>query len=212
MPAPDPPLLRLTLRDGRPVALRPIEPADRDRLRAGFDALSEDSKRLRFLGATSALSDRTLRYFTEVDGHDHVAWVALDLDYPEAPGFGVGRFVRFEAEPEVAEFSLTVVDSAQGHGVGQLLLAVLVALAPAADVAVLRGVVGRENETMTRWLRRLGATAADDGQDLLMDLALPIDPDASPSAADFCETVATVRAALDAWHGGGDEPSPSPAG
>ena len=194
---PDPPVLRMTLRDGHPVALRPVVPEDRDRLRAGFDELSAASRRLRFLGAVSHLSDAHLRYLTEVDGHDHVAWGALDLDAPAAPGFGVGRFVRLEAEPDVAEFSLTVLDTAQGLGVGQLLLAVLAVEARRVGVRALRGVVGRENDRMTAWLHRLGAASHGDGQDLVMDVPVPVDPDTSPSAADFAETVGQVQEALE---------------
>lgn len=191
----DPPVLRLTLRDGRPVALRPVVPADRDRLAEGFEALSVESRRLRFLGAMSGLGDAQLRYLTEVDHVDHVAWGALDLSDPNAPGFGVGRFVRLNDRPEVAEFSLTVLDTAQGLGVGQLLLAVLAVVGQALDVRVLRGVVGRENDKMTAWMLRLGARAEGDGQDLVMDLALPVDAGASASAAAFAETCERIRAA-----------------
>jgi GNAT superfamily N-acetyltransferase len=193
----DPPVLRLTLRDGHPVALRPVVPSDRDRLAAGFAQLSADSRRLRFLGSVSTLSDAHLRYLTEVDGHNHVAWGAIDLHEPDAPGFGVGRFVRLSEDPATAEFSLTVLDTAQDHGVGQLLLALLAVVAPRKGIRTLRGVVGRENERMTRWLRRLGATSAGSGQDLVMDLHLPIDPTVSDSAADFVETTEQIRRELD---------------
>ena len=195
---PDPPVLSMTLRDGRPVALRPIVPSDRTRLLDGFERLSAASRRSRFLGSVSSLSDATLRYLTEVDHHDHVAWGALDLSDPERPGFGVGRFIRLPEDPDVAEFSLTVLDSAQGLGVGQLLLAVLATLAPTVGVRVLRGVVGRENERMTTWLHRLGAVSHGDGQDLVMDLSVPVAPGHSPSAAQFADTCLQIRHALDA--------------
>ncbi len=183
----------MTLHDGRPVALRPVVAADRHRLADGFDQLSPDSRRLRFLGSVSSLSESQLAYLTEVDGHDHVAWGALDLTHPELPGFGVGRFVRLAPDADVAEFSLTVLDTAQGLGVGQLLLAVLAVAAPAVGIRTLRGVVGRENDRMTAWLLRLGATAQGDGQDLVMDLSLPVDPAAGDSAAEFVKTMGQVR-------------------
>ena len=193
---PDPPVLRMTLRDGRPVALRPVVPEDRDRLRDGFAELSVESRRLRFLGAISTLSEHHLRYLTDVDGTDHVAWGALDLTDPARPGFGVGRFIRLGEGSDVAEFSLTVLDTAQGLGVGQLLLAVLTVVAPGVDVRVLQGVVGRENERMATWMRRLGAiTVASDG-DLTFDLALPVDPAASASAEAFVETTERIRRAM----------------
>ena len=192
-----PPVLRMTLRDGRPVALRPVVPSDRERLARGFDELSAESRHLRFLGSVSTLSEAQLRYLTEVDHYDHVAWGALDLSNPERPGFGVGRFIRLKEDPHLAEFSLTVLDTAQSLGVGQLLLAVLAVVGPMVQVTTLRGIVGRENERMTTWLRQLGASSRGDGQDLVMDLALPVDPAVSASAVDFAETCESIRRALD---------------
>lgn len=186
----------MTLRNGRPVALRPIRPADRDELAAGFDKLSAASRRLRFLGAVSTLSDAHLRYLTEVDGHDHVAWVALDLADPGSTGFGVGRFVRLDQFPDVAEFSLTVLDTVQGHGVGQLLLAMLAVVAPGIGVHTLRGVVSQENDRMADWLQRLGATSKPYDHDLVFDLDLPVSPSGGLSAAEFVETVEDLRRAL----------------
>lgn len=179
------------------MALRPVVPEDRDRLLEGFEALSVESRRLRFLGAISSLNEAHLRYLTNVDGHDHVAWGALDLTNPDAPGFGVGRFIRLTGAPRTAEFSLTVLDTAQGLGVGQLLLAVLAVEARALEVDTLRGVVGRENDVMTSWLRRLGASAQGSDQDLIMDLRLPVDPDAGPSAAAFAATAHQIQRALE---------------
>jgi GNAT superfamily N-acetyltransferase len=96
----------------------------------------------------------------------------------------------------VAEFSLTVVDAAQGQGLGKLLLAVLYAVAPARDVRVLRGVVAPENERMSTWLRRLGAALADHEVELIFDLAVSPDlsslPD-TPSGHSFRALVEQVR-------------------
>ena len=192
----DPPVLRLTLSDGRPVALRPVVPSDRDRLAEGFDALSAASRRFRFLGSVNELTETHLRYFTEVDGVDHVAWGALDLTHPEAPGFGVGRFVRLHASPDVAEFSLTVLDTAQGLGVGKLLLAVLAVEAPRVGVACLRGVIARDNARMLGWMRRLGAETVESGEDVVMDIAVPVSPEASSTARGFVETTEAVAAGM----------------
>ena len=200
-----PPILRLDLPDGHPVALRPVVPADRERLAEGFAELSETSRRLRFLGAVSTLSPATLHYLTDVDHVDHVAWGVLDLDDPEAPGFGVGRFVRLGDAPTVAEFSVTVLDSAQGRGVGQTLLALLCVLAPTLGVETLRGIVARENDVMATWLGRLGAPAVPDGSDLIFDVPVRPDPSRNASAAAFADVMAEVRRAaraLDAWPNG----------
>ena len=122
-----------------------------------------------------------------------MAWGALDLTNLDRPGFGVGRMIRLGEGADVAEFSLTVLDTAQGLGVGQLLLAVLAVVAPGVGVRTLRGVVGRENERMSGWMFRLGAEAVSSGSELTLDLHLPVDPAASPTAAEFAETAAQIR-------------------
>ncbi len=193
-----PPILSFTLDDGTPVALRPVLPSDRERLAVGFEELSEESRRFRFLGALTRLSPAQLDYFTRIDHVHHVAWGALDLTHPERPGFGVARFVRLRDAPGVAEFSLTVLDTAQGHGLGSLLLAVLYVLAPTVGVRTLRGVVARENGKMTTWLRRLGAEVAEDeSSELVFDLPVYTDLGRLPGTARaFRDHVEAVRRRL----------------
>jgi GNAT superfamily N-acetyltransferase len=193
---PDSLSLPFTLRDGTPIVLRPVHPADRERLAEGFEHLSETSRRLRFIGAMNHLNEQQLDYLTDVDGVNHVAWGALDPEARGMPGLGVGRFVRLPDAPDVAEFSLTVLDAVQGHGLGALLLAVLYAAAPGVGVHTLRGVVARENERMTEWMRRLGAAAAEDGTEIVFELPVSEDlgtlPD-TPSGRSFRTLVEAVR-------------------
>lgn len=190
-----PAVLSFRLPDGSPVALRPVVPSDRDRLLEGFDKLSETSRRLRFLGSVSSLSDAQVRYLTDTDGIDHVAWGALDLTDPEAPGFGVGRWIRLDDTPQIAEFSLTVLDDVQGRGVGQLLLAMLAVVAETLGVEVLRGYVGRENTRMATWLRRLGASETEDNPDVIFDVPVPPDASTSASASEFVALMEQIREA-----------------
>jgi RimJ/RimL family protein N-acetyltransferase len=166
--------LRQDLRDGTRLLLRPIEPGDRERLAAGLRMLSPRSRRLRFHGAVGELSDRHLRYLTEVDQQDHVAWVALDLDHPERPGVGVARFVRVADEPHVAEAAVTVADEYQGRGAGTLLLGLLAGLARARDVSVFRNYVMADNRPMLRLFEDLGGRREEEAPGVYrVDLALP---------------------------------------
>jgi L-amino acid N-acyltransferase YncA len=202
MPRRPPPVLSFVLDDGTPVALRAVMPADRERILAGFEALSEDTRTLRFLAPIAHLSEAQLRYFTEVDHVDHVAWGALDLRETGNPGFGVGRWVRLPEAPGVAEYSLTVADEAQGHGLGALLFAVLYVLAATLEVRTLRGVIARTNGRMVQWMRRLGARPVDDGDpmDSAVTLDLPVTPDLASlpdneTARHFAALVGQVRRA-----------------
>src|SRR5689334_1911637 len=103
---------RVTLRDGSQVAIRPVRATDKARLREGFDRLSAQSRQRRFLVAMPRLSDRLVRYLTEIDHHDHEALGALGADDGEP--IGVARYVRSESDPQAAEVAVAVVDDWQG--------------------------------------------------------------------------------------------------
>src|SRR3954447_19399843 len=100
------------------VVIRPLEPADREELAAGFARLSPESRYRRFFAPVAQLSERQLDYLTRVDQHDHVALVAVDDETGE--GVGVARFVR--TAPGVAEPAVVVADDHQHQGVGRALL------------------------------------------------------------------------------------------
>ncbi len=167
------------LPDGRRILFRPIEPGDKDLLVAGFERLSPTSRYRRFFRSIDHLSPAQLRYLTEVDGIDHVAWVALLPDAPRAEqGAGVARWVRLTSDPEAAEAAVTVVDSLHGMGIGTTLLHIL------GREAVLRGVksfkawVLGENQTIQSLLKEMGARPGRwESGTLEMTVPLPDDPD-----------------------------------
>jgi RimJ/RimL family protein N-acetyltransferase len=102
------------------VLIRPIRPDDKGLLRDGMRHLSEQSAYQRFLVPKRDLSDAELRYLTEVDFRDHVAYVALRPEEPEVL-VGVGRWIRLTHDPEVAEIAFVVADDLQRRGLGTAL-------------------------------------------------------------------------------------------
>lgn len=107
------------------IHLRPIDRADVDELKAGLLRLSPETRIKRFHTAVNHLTDDQWRYLTEVDGRDHVAYVAcLDEDFAGVERgaiIGVGRFIRDRHEPNVAEVAFVVHDPCQRRGVGRAL-------------------------------------------------------------------------------------------
>jgi RimJ/RimL family protein N-acetyltransferase len=105
------------LDNGAEVEIRPIRPGDKTLLAEGMRHLSERSAYQRFLGPKHELTPSELRYLTEIDFRDHVAFVAVQ---PEAPDVlvGVGRWVRMADDPEVAEIAFVVADDLQRRGLG----------------------------------------------------------------------------------------------
>ena len=57
----------VTLRDGSQVLVRPIKPDDKQALVEGLDRLSSESRYRWFLRPVTRLSERELRYLTEID-------------------------------------------------------------------------------------------------------------------------------------------------
>ena len=120
-----------TLPDGTRILLRPIEAGDKARLSVALGRLSQETIRRRFLAAKPRFSSGELRYLTEVDGHNHIALVAVLADDPETL-VGVARCVRLPEHPETAEFAIVVADAFQGRGLGTLLARELATPARAA--------------------------------------------------------------------------------
>jgi protein lysine acetyltransferase len=125
-PPHDDDLVAMRLRDGPDVRIRPIRAEDKVMLSRGIGELSDRTVHQRFLSPRRSFTAAELRYLTEVDGHDHVAFVA---ESPEEPGalIGVGRWVRQREEPDKAEAAIVVADCWQGRGVGSLLATALAA-------------------------------------------------------------------------------------
>ena len=111
---------RVQLRNGSEVVIRPIRSGDKRRLQEGFQGLSAESRRRRFLVPMPRLSPRLVRYLTEVDHHDHEALVALGAESGEP--IGVARYVRAPDEADAAEVAVAVVDAWHGQGVASELL------------------------------------------------------------------------------------------
>lgn len=105
------------------LRLRPVRPGHRALLIDGFERLSDRSRYLRFFTPKPRLTPGELRYLTQPDGVDHFALgAAVEHADGTVVGLGVGRYVRAHDDPEVAHVAITVVDEAQGHGLGARLL------------------------------------------------------------------------------------------
>jgi len=141
----------VVLRDGSKVVIRPVQRDDAPLLADGFARLSPRSRRLRFLRTKDELTPAELRYFTDVDHHDHEALGALDQ--PGGRGVGVARYVRDAGDPHAAEIAVTVVDDWQGRGLGTELLAQLSGRARAAGIRRFTALASADNQAVAGLLR-----------------------------------------------------------
>jgi acetyltransferase len=163
------------LSDGSVVEIRPLTPADKAGLAAGFERLSELSRYRRFLSPTSRLNATQLAYLTEVDHHDHEALVAIDPT--SSHGLAVARYVRSAQNPREAEFAVAVADDWQRRGLGTALLGQLAARARAEGITRFTGSVLEDNRPMRGLLRSLGEFQQRDAQDGTLEVWLDIPED-----------------------------------
>lgn len=143
------------LKDGSLAHLRDIRPSDDVLVLEGFSRLSEASRYARFFYPIRELSPEMVRYFTEVDGTNHVAIVALAAD--DRTPLGTARFVRDAKETTSAEFAITIVDAAQGRGLGWALLSLLTDEARELGIETFTAQVHSSNRRIRGLLRKVGA-------------------------------------------------------
>ena len=163
----------LTTHDGTRIRIRPIVPEDRELLRQGYEDLSEESRYRRFMGL-KRLTDADLDYLTQIDYHDHFAWIAFSHDEHPEHAIGVARYVRSKENAEEAEAAVTVLDDYQNHGIGTLLLEALAAVALENGIQRFIGYLLVENKPMHDVLRHLGAHISVDSPGVeRMEVDLP---------------------------------------
>jgi RimJ/RimL family protein N-acetyltransferase len=149
---------RTVLRDGSTVLIRQVQSADAPLLADGFARLSARSRWMRFLTPKQELSPAELRYFTDVDHHDHEALGALD--HGDGRGVGIARYVRDAEDPQAAEIAVTIVDDWQGRGLGTELLAQLSDRARQEGIRRFTALVAADNAAMASLLRNMSASLA----------------------------------------------------
>ncbi|HYC54675.1 MAG TPA: GNAT family N-acetyltransferase [Candidatus Binatia bacterium] len=162
-----------TLEDGTEIRLRLLRSEDRDALVAGFQELSAESRYRRFFSAMPRLPENVLHDLLDTDGWNHLAIVAFTAG--DGHGVAIGRFIRIDKEPEVAEAAVAVVDAMQGRGLGKLLLTLLASAAYERGIRKFRAQVLTDNDAMVALLHELDRKAqpAIDGPVATYELDLP---------------------------------------
>ncbi len=150
--------IRASLRDGTALALRPLQPNDRDSLTEEIGRQPLEMLRRRFF-TPGTPSPRTIEYLVNINYVDHFAWVAMTRD--TGRGVGVGRYVRLRDDPACAELAFGVADDYQGRGIATLLLGVLAVTASTAGIERFEATVLSDNRSMRAVLDRLRVRWSD---------------------------------------------------
>jgi RimJ/RimL family protein N-acetyltransferase len=139
---------------GIPLDVRPLTPADRERLGQAFARLSARSRRDRFLATKPWVSPDELTYLTHIDHRTHEALTAVDPTSGDI--VGVARYATAPGETGVADMAVTVLDAWQGQGIGTLLGRRLLGRAADNGIARLTATTFADNRPARALLQRLG--------------------------------------------------------
>ena len=149
----------ITLRDGTAVFVRPVRPEDEPLYGPFFAAVTPDDLRLRFFAPVKDFSHTFIARFTQIDYARAMALIAID----EATGamLGVVR-VHADAEYTSGEYAILVRSDQKGHGLGWLLMQLIIEYARSEGLRTIKGQVLRENTGMLEMCRELGFDIASD--------------------------------------------------
>jgi RimJ/RimL family protein N-acetyltransferase len=146
--------------NGSTIRIRAIRPSDEPRLREGISHLSDESRYLRFFSAQPMPADAVIERLVRADGHDHLAWGALDIGGAEELAVGAVHAMRRPDEPQRAEFSIALLDAYHGIGIARMLAAVLLAHCHAEGIKGLDIQTLAHNQSAIALVTRLGARPA----------------------------------------------------
>ncbi|MFM5917914.1 MAG: N-acetyltransferase family protein [Novosphingobium sp.] len=178
MTAIDQTIVHTRLEDGRRICIRAVTPDDEPRMRAGIDALSAQSRYLRFFSPAPRPPERVITQLVAVDGHRHLAWGAILSDDPQHVAIGAVHAVRSDETAGFAEFAVGVLDAFHGLGLARMLSCVLLIHCRAEGITTLDVQILSENRAAARLVRSLGAsrvTTAQGVSDYQLDTSAALD-------------------------------------
>ncbi len=157
-----------TLRDGRPVTIRPIRPEDEPLIVKFHQELSENSVYMRYFHAmklSQRISHERLTRICFIDYDREMALVAEGRDADGHPQIlGVGRLSKRRGVNE-AEFGLLIADACQRQGLGSELLGRLVQVGRDGQLDRITAEILPQNRPMQALCQGLGFTLQADEHD-----------------------------------------------
>jgi RimJ/RimL family protein N-acetyltransferase len=135
---------------GGHATLRPLQAGETAPLLSVFARMSPESRASRYLVGMPTLPPAVLTALADVDGCDHVAWLATVDGAPA----GIARYVRIA--PDSAELAFEVVDAEHGRGLGTALLDCVTTLAAANGIRQVQAAALATNTPSIVLMRRIG--------------------------------------------------------
>lgn len=138
--------------------IRPILPADKIPMQIGLKMLSPESIRQRFFINKKEFTEAELKFLTEVDQINHLAFVAVHhKDGAQLPA-GVIRAIKNSENPTHAEIGIAIVDCYQMMGLGKKLFEKIAECAVSVGITHFYGDYHTSNLKMAHLLDKFSKT------------------------------------------------------
>jgi GNAT superfamily N-acetyltransferase len=167
----------LNLPSGYNIHFRIVGLEDANALQRFLRRCSERTIYLRFFGSLDEFPVEKAQYFSQVDGVDHVAFVALDPDNQDEI-IAIVRYDR-EAGDEQAEYAAIVEDVWQGCGIGIALTRLLIDIAWDNGVRYFYALVMGKNTRMLELLRQLELPEQERQEEGVKHVEVKLSPEAT---------------------------------
>jgi acetyltransferase len=148
-------LIKHVLLEGTLVTIRPIRFDDSGMEQEFILHLSKESRYFRFMTSLRELWPKKLKYFTEIDYDQHMAFVATIMREDKELEIGVARYVHTEI-PGSCEFGVTVDDAWHGSGLAGVLMISLEDTARERGFKTMEGIVLPNNYKMLKFAQKRG--------------------------------------------------------
>jgi acetyltransferase len=145
---------RVCTTKGVDIFIRPLFETDLLLLKEFLHSLSARSVYLRFLAPVREFSEKILAQLIQVDHKSHIALAAFPAADPSQYMLGVARLF-IESDLSAAEFSVVVLDTWQGKGIGAELFSRVLEIGRSTKVQKIWGLVLPENTQMLKLARSL---------------------------------------------------------
>jgi acetyltransferase len=162
---------RVTLKNGQPVLIRPIQPEDAEREREFVSRLSPETLYFRFMMPIRELSNAMIERFTQIDYGRELALVGVTgingsdgKNSKDTQIQGVAR-VTPTTHPDRCEFAIVVDEAMQGTGLARYLMQRLFEAARSRGYREMEGTILRENPRMLKFCEAMGFTISPSPDD-----------------------------------------------
>lgn len=182
---------RLILRDGTTATLRVAQPEDLDALRAFFEHLSPESRRLRFFSLASPRVELLRALCDPSDPRRQLSLVVIRTVGGVERIIATGSYMAIDAH--TAEVAFAVDDAFQGKGLGSLLLERLALLAARQGLLRFWALTDAQNRPMVEVFGRSGFQLSKRLEDGYLQVELSVVPsEASVTRSEMLDRVFTT--------------------